>query len=99
MDLNGTPQPALCLPSPASPQLLQKVVGHGGGQPTGGQSEWSGWLEGSCGLSSSLVLRPQCGLTGSKGEEVALCERAGGQGKRIHEPVATCKDPCHLVEG
>ena len=77
-----TPQPAedsrLRCPWSAPPQLRQKGSGMGAGVSEGeGQSEHSpdGW--GIYGFSNYLTLRPKCGFTGLKGEELALCRKVG----------------------
>lgn len=83
-----TPQPAedssLRCPWSASPQLLQrKAQGqerHSEGRDRANIPQMAG---GIYSFSNYFILRPKCGLTGLKREELALCRRVGGNRANI----------------
>lgn len=49
-------------------------------------------------FSSYFILRPKCGLTGLKGEELALCRRVGGNpGKHLQGSAFCGGNGCPLA--
>lgn len=93
---NGTTQPALCLPSPVSPYLLQKGTWWWG--EFGEDSELENRVSGPRWLGDSMISPvinswfsdPGVVSQVPKGRKL-LCLKELGE---IHEPISTCKDPC-----
>lgn len=92
MGHNGTTQPALCLPSPVSPHLLQKGtwVGEGLGRVVNWrkQCERSRWLGASMisPVINSWFCDPSVVSQVPKGRK-SLCLKELGE---IHEPISSC---------